>query len=157
MKSNYWLCLATISVFSTGCSTDSQLYQEISPQYQPSELLPPDYELGDMQFSQQEHHEQRVAQVHRTRARDSDLIWVSEQPSGHYTIQLDRSGNASAVAKRLYQAPKVERRAEIATRSGYVGVLGSFETVASAEQLLATLPDDLRKDAKIVQWREVQE
>lgn len=110
-----------------------------------------------MQFSQQERNDQRVAQLHPTRARDSDLTWVSEQPSGHYTIQLDRSGNASDVAKRLYQAPKVERRAEVATRSGYVGVLGSFESVASAEQILATLPEDLRKDAKIVQWREIQE
>jgi septal ring-binding cell division protein DamX len=96
-----------------------------------------------------------IARVTPVKAKDSDQQWVSAQPTNAYTIELARDVKASRVANVLYQAPKNERMAEVASASGYVGVYGSYQTAEEAQRAYAALPESIRTEAKIKSWGEV--
>lgn len=98
---------------------------------------------------------QAIAKATPIKAKDSDQQWVSAQPTSAYTIELARDVKASRVANVLYQAPKNERMAEVASTSGYVGVYGSYKTAEEAQKAYVALPESIRTEAKIKSWGEV--
>lgn len=89
-------------------------------------------------------------------AHQSDREWVSSQPANAYTIQVAKHAKPSQVAKVLYQAPKTAHVAEVATASGYIGVFGSYHTQEEALQAMQTLPEGIRKEAKITPWNQIR-
>lgn len=89
-------------------------------------------------------------------AHQSDREWVSSQPANGYTIQVAKHAEPSQVAKVLYQAPKTAHVAEVATTAGYVGVFGSYHSQEEAMQALQTLPEGLRKEAKVTPWNQIR-
>lgn len=92
-----------------------------------------------------------------TSAKDMDKSWIEKQNPSSYTIELANDSKPSRVAGVLYKAPKNERSAEVRTNSGgYTGVYGSYPTYEAAMQKLNSLPEDVKKDAKIKSWGSVQ-
>ena len=95
-----------------------------------------------------------------TSHKDSDRNWVNGQNPRGYTIELGESDKASQIAKKLFQAPKKDRMAEIkAYRNGatyYKGVYGSYNNYDEAQKALNNLPNDVKQGAAIKNWGEVQ-
>ena len=94
------------------------------------------------------------------RASDRDNSWVNRQNPGNYTIELTRGQKASEVAKKLHNAPKTNRRAQVKTHQNgttqYKGVYGSYPSYQAAKQALDALPSDMRKEANIKSWGSIQ-
>ena len=94
-------------------------------------------------------------------AKDRERNWVSQQNPEAYTIELDDSDKAAQVANKLYQAPKKERMAEVPyTRNGnqyYKGLYGSYSSREEAQKALDALPENLKQQAGVKNWRNVQE
>ena len=92
-----------------------------------------------------------------TSAKDMDKNWIKKQNPSSYTIELANDSKPARVAGVLYKAPKNERSAEVRTNSGgYTGVYGTYPTYEAAMQKLNSLPEDVKKDAKIKSWGSVQ-
>lgn len=93
-------------------------------------------------------------------AKNRDRTWVTEQNPQGYTIEIADGDKASQVASKLVQAPKKERAAEVQYfRNGgqyYKGLYGSYSTHEAAQQALDALPDNLKQQAGIKSWRDVQ-
>ena len=93
-------------------------------------------------------------------AKDRDRTWVSEQNPEGYTIEIADGDKAAQVANQLVQAPKKERAAEVQYfRNGgqyYKGLYGSYSTEEAAKQALDALPDNLKQQAGVKSWRDVQ-
>lgn len=160
-KASYLLGGCLISCIS-GCSgvldqfSQVDSYPDLPSYYVPSNDLPQDYSMPRERVMNDQASDKYYVKSNPIRPRESDLYWVNQQPSEGYTIELARSVNASEVAKHLQKAPKTERRGEISTSQGYIGVFGSFNSENAAAQALANLPEEVRKDAKVVQWRNIQ-
>ena len=92
--------------------------------------------------------------------KDREKTWVGRQSPQNYTIQLDDSEKASAVASTLQKAPKDARRAEVKyNRSGeqhYRGVYGTYSSYEAAQKAMTNLPSDLKQNAKVKTWGSVQ-
>ncbi|OGV45007.1 MAG: hypothetical protein A3F46_02400 [Legionellales bacterium RIFCSPHIGHO2_12_FULL_42_9] len=93
-------------------------------------------------------------------AKDRDRTWISEQNPQGYTIEIADGDKAAQVANKLVQAPKKERTAEVQYfRDGgqyYKGLYGSYSTEEAAKQALDALPDNLKQQAGVKSWRDVQ-
>ena len=93
-------------------------------------------------------------------AKDRDRTWVSAQNPEGYTIEIADGDKASQVASKLYQAPKKERMAEVQYyRNGGQydkGLYGSYSSYEAAQQALDALPENLKQQAGVKSWREVQ-
>ena len=89
-----------------------------------------------------------------------DKLWISNQSSYGYTIELADSSKPLAVALAMNQAPKNARMAEIKYhkhgQSYYKAVYGSYDSYQSAEQALKTLPAALQPQAQIKAWQQIQ-
>ena len=102
-----------------------------------------------------------VSSIHGpTPVHDVDQDWVSQQNPNHYTIELAESSKASQVASVLSSAPKHARTAEIQTskygQTYYTGVYGTYASKDDAEAALNTLPQDIKRNANIESWSQVQ-
>lgn len=90
-------------------------------------------------------------------SKNVDKNWVSSQNPQSYTIQLATDSKASRVANTLYKTPKQERSAEIKTNQGtYTGVYGTYSSYEAAQEKLNSLPEDIRQNAKITPWSNIQ-
>ncbi len=90
-------------------------------------------------------------------SKNVDKTWVSSQNAQAYTIELATDSKASKVASTLYKAPKQERSAEVKTTQGtYTGVYGTYPSYEAAQAKLNNLPEDIKQDAKITTWGQVQ-
>lgn len=90
-------------------------------------------------------------------SKDVDKSWVNSQNPESYTIEMADSDKASAVANVLYKAPKSERTAEIKTSNDhYKGLYGTYPTYEAAQEKLNSLPSDLKQNAGIKTWKQVQ-
>jgi hypothetical protein len=92
--------------------------------------------------------------------KDRDKQWVSSQNPQGYTIELADDEKAAAVAKKLYQAPKTDRRAQIQYQKNgkpyYKGVYGSYDSQEAAEKALDQLPPEVKQGAGVKNWSNVQ-
>lgn len=92
-----------------------------------------------------------------TSSKDVDKRWVNSQNPQSYTIELTNDNKASKVAGVLYKAPKNERTAEVKTnKGGYKGLYGSYPTYEAAKEKLNSLPEDIKNNANIKAWGNVQ-
>lgn len=93
-------------------------------------------------------------------AKDMDKHWILGQNPQAYTIELDQSERASQVASALSNAPKNERMAEIKYQKNgktyYQGIYGSFPSAEAAQQALSRLPDNVKQNAQVKSWANVQ-
>ena len=91
---------------------------------------------------------------------DRDKSWVSSQDPAGYTIEMGRGSRPAEVAKALYQSPKSQRGAQLIYQengqSKSTGVYGTYKTREEADAALAKLPSDVRGNAKISNWSDVQ-
>lgn len=94
------------------------------------------------------------------KAKIRDHQWIQQQSAQGYTIELADDQKASYVAEKLSHTPKTDRMAEIKyNREGkiyYKGIYGTYSTQEEAQRALSGLPETIKKDASIRQWREVQ-
>ncbi|MCX7116068.1 MAG: hypothetical protein NTW08_09215 [Gammaproteobacteria bacterium] len=95
------------------------------------------------------------ARVMPSSAHQHDRDWVSAQPVNAYTIQIAQHAQSTQVAKVLHDTPKTARMAEVATANGYVGVFGTYQTKEDAAQAMQSLPESIRKEARVTPWQEI--
>ena len=92
--------------------------------------------------------------------KDLDREWVSSQNAQGYTIELADGEKASQVANTLYKAPKTARMGEVKyQRDGktyYKGLYGTYPSYEAAQQALNSLPPDIKENAGIKTWGNVQ-
>lgn len=92
--------------------------------------------------------------------KDRDSQWVSRQNPHGYTIEVANDPKASQVAKKLFQAPKNDRRAQIkyhrAGQTYYKGLYGSYSSYQEAQNALNQLPEEIKQGARIQSWSNVQ-
>jgi hypothetical protein len=90
-----------------------------------------------------------------------DRSWVNRQNPNSYTIKVAEDQKPANVAKKLHGVPRDQRAAQIRTqRNGkpsYTGVYGTYNSVESAQQALNNLPRNVKKNAKVKNWRDVQQ
>ncbi|MCX7117055.1 MAG: SPOR domain-containing protein [Legionellales bacterium] len=89
-----------------------------------------------------------------------DRDWVKNQNAQNYTIQVADDEKPSAVAGKLYKAPKQERTAEVKIlqdgKTSYKGLYGTYPNLKAALQALDELPPDVKQNADIKTWGSVQ-
>jgi len=92
--------------------------------------------------------------------KDRDRNWVRNQNPQGYTIEIANGDKASQVAKKLYKAPKGDRRAQVKYlqhgKAYYKGLYGSYSSPQAAQKALESLPDDLKQGAGVKSWGNVQ-
>ena len=90
-------------------------------------------------------------------SKDEDKRWIDGQNPQGYTIEVAEDSKPAAVANTLQKTPKNERAAEVQSQHGsYLGVYGSYPTREAAENKLNGLPDDIKRNAKIKNWQNIQ-
>lgn len=93
-------------------------------------------------------------------SKDRDRSWVAQQNPQEFTVQIADSEKAAQVAGQLVQTPKKEHSAEIQYyRNGnphYKGLYGSYSSYDAAQKALQSLPENVRKQANIRTWSEIQ-
>lgn len=94
------------------------------------------------------------------RSKNVDDQWAHDQNPSNYTIEVANDEKPSAVAKKLLNVPKTERRAEIQYQNQgkklYKGVYGSYPTKEAAEEAMKTLPEDVKQNANIQSWENIK-
>ncbi|TAL65370.1 MAG: SPOR domain-containing protein [Legionella sp.] len=92
--------------------------------------------------------------------KDRDKTWVKNQNPQGYTIEVADDEKAAQVAKKLYQAPKGDRRAQVQYqdngKSHYKGFYGSYDNEEAAKKAFNSLPADLKQGAGVKNWGSVQ-
>ena len=92
-----------------------------------------------------------------TSSKSIDKSWAQSQNPNSYTIEVASDQKPSRVASVLYKAPKSERTAEVKTNNGeYKGLFGTYPTYEAAQEKLNSLPDDMKQNASIKKWNNVQ-
>ncbi len=93
-------------------------------------------------------------------AKHVDLSWVEAQEPQHLTILLNSDSNPLNVSQSLMKVPKDKRSAALKYQdrgqAQYAGIYGSFQDQNEAQQALQQLPEELRPQAKIVNWQQLQ-
>jgi septal ring-binding cell division protein DamX len=138
--------------------------------YQPSQntqLYPDSYETTNYNYNPpiESEHKVVVPETYHVGAyhspaspKDMDRNWVNSQSPQGYTIELTNGEKPAQVAGVLSKAPKTERTAEVKyNNGGYAGLYGTYPTQEAAQQALSALPDDIKKDAGVKSWSNVQE
>lgn len=123
-------------------SSYSGAYNE--PAAQPKEVvIPNSYHIGTMGGP--------------ASSKSIDKTWAQSQNPNSYTIEVASDQKPARVASVLYKAPKSERTAEIKTNNGeYKGLFGTYPSYEAAQEKLNTLPDDIKQNASIKKWNNVQ-
>ncbi len=92
--------------------------------------------------------------------KQRDRGWVSKQNPQGYTIEISNSEKPADVASSLQKAPRNEPSAEVKyQRDGkqyYKGVYGSYPTYEAAQQALNALPEDVKRNASVKTWGNIQ-
>lgn len=166
------VCTIGMSACSTMNFNDSHhnsAYPDYTNNYNNSSLYPESYEstsypLEDSYIDNKQNFNSVHSSAQITQplpAKDVDHQWINNQQPNSYTIVLSQSESPAAVAGTLSKAPKKERMAEIKYQHGdktyYEGLYGSYSSKPEAEQVLSTLPIDIRLSANITQWSSVQQ
>lgn len=93
-------------------------------------------------------------------AKHVDLSWIGQQEPNHLTILVNSDSNPLNVNQSLMKVPKDQRSAAVKYQNQgqaqYAGVYGSFQDQTEAQQALEHLPADVRSQAKIVNWQQLQ-
>jgi hypothetical protein len=93
--------------------------------------------------------------------KDRDRVWVSNQNPQGYTIEIAEGEKASQVAQKLYKTPKSDRMAQVKYqvrgKSYYKGVYGTYPDATSAQKALESLPEEIRQEASVKNWSNVQQ
>lgn len=161
------LCVVSLSACmidgSNGTSTDYSSYQA-----QSSTLYPDGYDTA-VNYSYPTESKKGVVVPESyhvgtygspTSSKDVDRTWVSSQNPQAYTIEIADDAKASHVASALQKAPKSEHSAEVQyQRNGqaaYKGLYGTYPSEEAAQQALSQLPSDIKQNASIKTWGNVQ-
>lgn len=92
--------------------------------------------------------------------RDRESTWVRNQNGQAFTIELAEGEKASQIAQILYKTPKNNRTAQIAFKKWgktyYRAVYGSYNTAEEAQNVLDSLPGELKSNASVKNWNSVQ-
>jgi septal ring-binding cell division protein DamX len=160
------ICILNLASCVTYEERDTPNYQayayDYAPIYQPSSSSPMDYgPVYTTQTSVSVPDSYHVGEYHSPVSfKDRDRTWVSSQNPQGYTIELADDEKASQVAKKLYQAPKNDRMAQVKYlrdgKSYYKGLYGTYPSAEAAQKALDALPSDVRQDAAIQSWGSVQ-
>ena len=160
------LCAISLSacmIDGTNSSNDYHSYEA-----QPSTLYPDGYDTnvgyGYPTESKKEvvvPESYHVGAYHSpTSSKDIDRTWVSNQNPQGYTIEVADDQKASRVAGTLQKTPKNEHTAEVQyQRNGqvsYKGLYGTYPSQEAAEQALSKLPEDVKQNASVKTWSNVQ-
>lgn len=135
--------------------------------YNDAQMYPQmDYGYSDYEYSNQSQmvdvpDSYHVGEYHAPVSfKDRDKQWVNSQNPQKYTIELADDEKAAAVAKKLYQAPKSDRSAQVQYqkngKSYYKGVYGSYDSPEAAQKALDGLPTDIKQGAGVKNWGSVQ-
>lgn len=90
-------------------------------------------------------------------SKDEDKRWVETQNPEGYTIEIAEDSKPAHVANTLQQTPKNEHSAEVKSQQGsYLGLYGSYSSKEAAENKLNTLPENIKQNARVKNWRSVQ-
>jgi septal ring-binding cell division protein DamX len=93
-------------------------------------------------------------------AKNMDVDWVRKQNPSQYTIMIASNDKPLAVSQALMEIPKNQRSAALKyERNGqvyYTGVYGNFSDSTQAQEALSTLPENVRREANVVEWSRVQ-
>ncbi len=92
--------------------------------------------------------------------KDQDRNWATSQSPQGYTIELADDAKASQVAQTLQKVPKTEHVGQVKYekngQSYYKGLYGSYNSYEAAQQSLNSLPEDVKANATIKNWGNVQ-
>ena len=93
-------------------------------------------------------------------AKSIDIAWVEQQPSDHLTIMLASDTKPLSVSTALLDAPKDQHGAVLKYEKNgqiyYSGVYGSFLNQENAQAAMEQLPEQLKNNARIVHWANMQ-
>jgi septal ring-binding cell division protein DamX len=104
----------------------------------------------------------KTAEVPQTQvsAKNLDSEWVRKQNPQDYTIMIASNDQPLGISKALMEVPKNQRSAAIKySRNGktfYTGVYGNYMDANMAKENLENLPSDVKQEASVVQWSQVQ-
>jgi septal ring-binding cell division protein DamX len=154
--------IAITSVFLNACSWDMPdaptremvypidnpyEYQGLSRDYQEANPLPKFVKTAE------------VPQVQMS-AKNMDVEWVREQNPKNYTIMIASNTKPLSVSQALMEVPKNQRSAALKyEKSGqvyYTGVYGNYLDQAQAQETLNSLPNEVRKEAQVIEWNRLQ-
>lgn len=89
-----------------------------------------------------------------------DADWARQQNPQNYTIEIANDEKPAQVADTLQKIPKQARVAQIKEETDskvtYRGVYGSYPDQKAAEEAMKKLPEDVRGQAKVKQWEQLQ-
>ncbi len=96
-----------------------------------------------------------------TSHKSRDKGWIHKQAPGHYTIMMGEGKSPAEVAKLLHKSPKKNRAAQYKFHHGgnkaSSGVWGSYNSPEAAQRAMSSLPEHVRKSAKVKKWGYVQQ
>lgn len=85
-----------------------------------------------------------------------DDVWISQQASTAYTIELVDDISPTLIANQFLQTPQSEHHAQFRyLKNGtthYKGIYGSFNTEEDAQAAMQALPAQLKSQARIIQF-----
>lgn len=161
------LCVISLSacmIDGNNSTTDYSTYQA-----QPSTLYPDGYDtaVGYNSYPSESKKGVVVPESYHVStygspvsAKDVDRTWVASQNPQGYTIEIADDEKAARVASSLQKTPKNEHAAEVKyQRNGqtaFKGLYGTYPSQEAAEQALNTLPADVKQNASIKTWGNVQ-
>ena len=94
-------------------------------------------------------------------AKNVDVAWVKQQNPTGTTILIASNEQPLPVSMSLMDTPKDQRSAALKyDQNGtphYSGIYGSYTDKESAELALNKLPDNLKSNAKVVNWSDMQQ
>lgn len=163
------IAVAICTINLSSCMYEDNLNSSYtSYAYDESQLYPQNYRMSN--FGYQDQPSRRVAvpdsyhvgEYHSPVSfKDRDRNWVSSQNPQGYTIEVANDEKASAVAKKLYKAPKNDRMAQVKYQKNgkeyYKGLYGTYDSAEAAQKALEALPPDIKQGAGVKNWSSVQE
>ncbi len=105
----------------------------------------------------------KTAEVPQTQvsAKNVDVSWVKQQNPKGTTILIASDDQPLPVSMSLMDTPKDQRSAALKYdqngKPHYSGVYGSYTDKESAELALNKLPENLKSNAKVVNWSDMQQ
>ena len=104
----------------------------------------------------------KTAEVPQTQvsAKNVDIEWIRKQNPSNYTIMIASNDKPLIISNALMEVPKNQRSAAVKyERNGktyYTGVYGNYMDEAAAKESLSQLPSDVRQEASVIRWGQVQ-
>ncbi len=163
MKYKMVFILPALSVLAA-CSTVNV------PNAETKEWIYPVKSSYDQELSETYHSEPKAlpkfvktAEVPQTQvsAKNVDVSWVKQQNPKGTTILIASDDQPLPVSMSLMDTPKDQRSAALKYdqngKPHYSGVYGSYTDKESAELALNKLPENLKSNAKVVNWSDMQQ